>query len=135
MNQWWCHERSITIIPILHTQNSQNQFKTIFIKDIKYRKFKDLMDMYCSASNTKGQKIPTPMPGMNTRHSPQTYYFLITCTRILGLCGEGKGMFCIKCEMCLEEIFEIKTITFLKCLIDSNHITWKLKPYFHTKFC
>lgn len=35
--------------------------------------------------------------------SRQIYSFLITCTRILGLCGEGKGIFCIKCEMCLEK--------------------------------
>lgn len=33
---------------------------------------------------------------------------LLTCTRILGLCGEGKGILCMKWDMCLKRRQDIR---------------------------
>lgn len=33
---------------------------------------------------------------------------LLTCTRIRGLCGEGKGILCIKWDMCLKRRQDVR---------------------------
>lgn len=35
-------------------------------------------------------------------HHPPTWLLLLTCTKMRGLCGEGKGTLWMKWEMCLK---------------------------------